>query len=253
MNKIICATAAFVYANAVAHAPEAVPGPAKGSADRMLVIGANQMPLLPPAAELRKMQNMSTIKADDGFSPVDDDPERVRQFMNDLETVKSHQSSAAEATAFAEALTSGKAIATAPVTVANLNDLKLGFSAAAVRSGRLIGASPQGTLVNGAWTGVERYFRIEGSGYSRVSETDMAASGGMFYMNKGAVNTTVAGKPAISIVFRGEQGRTVEEVLWVNGGKLYKVTYAPDLQAGRNGMMKANSAVSATSLATELR
>ena len=62
----------------------------------------------------------------------------------------------------------------------------LGFNAAAIRSGKLIGAAPQGTLVNGKWTGVERYFHIEGSGFSRVSETDMAASGGMFYMNKAA-------------------------------------------------------------------
>lgn len=253
MKKIIWPAVAFVYASAFAQAPEAMPGPAKGSTDRVLLVGANQMPLPPPPIELRKMQNMSTMKADDGFSTVETAPERVHQFMNDLEVVKGHQSSAAEATAFAEALKSGKAIPTAPVVVNSLGDLKLGLSVAAVRSGRLIGAAPQGTMVNGAWTGVERYFRIEGGGYSRVSETDMAASGGMFYMNKGAVNTSVAGKPAISIVFRDDQGRTVEEVLWVNGGKLYKVTYAPDQQTGRYGMMKTNSAVSALSLASELR
>ena len=252
MNKIICAAAAFVYASALAQAPGVMPGPAKGSTDRVLLVGVDQMPL-PPPAELRKMQSMSTTKADDGVSTVDKDPERVRQFMNDLEVVKGRQSSAAEATAFAEALKSGKAIPSAPMVVNSLDDLKLGFSTAAVRSGRLIGAAPQGTMVNGAWTGVERYFRIKGGGYSRVSEIDMAASGGMFYMNKGAVNTTVAGKPAISIVFRDDQGQRVEEVLWVNGSKLYKVTYAPDQQTGRYGMMKTNSAVSALSLATELR
>jgi hypothetical protein len=75
----------------------------------------------------------------------------------------------------------------------------------------------------------------------------------MFYMNKAAVNTTVAGKPAISMVFTDDQGRRVEEVLWVNGPKLYTVTYAPNLQSGRYGMTKANTAISAFALATELR
>jgi hypothetical protein len=144
-------------------------------------------------------------------------------------------------------------VTTAPIIVSSLTDLKVGFTPASVRTGKLIGVSPQGTIVNGAWTGVERYFQIEDGGYSRISETDMAASGGMFYMNKTAVNTTVAGKPAISMVFIDDQGRRIEEVLWVAGPKLYKVTYAPKLQPGRYGMMKANTAISAFALATELR
>jgi hypothetical protein len=193
------------------------------------------------------------MKADDGFSTLDKSPGHVRQFMNDLALVKGQQSRAAEATAFAEALKSDKALPTAPVVVSSLDDLKLSFTASAVRSGRLIGAAPQGTIVNGKWTGVERYFHIEGGGYSRVSEIDMDASGGMFYMNKAAVNTSVAGKPAISVVMINEQGQRVEEVVWVNGAKLYKVTYAPDQQPGRIGMMKTNPAVSALSLAAELR
>lgn len=251
MKNLICAAATLAYSSAFAQAPQAMPGPAKGSADRVLLVGADQMPLPPPAG-LRSMQNMS-MRAEDGFSTVDKSPEQVRQFMDDLELVKRHQSSAAEATAFAEALKSGKAIPTAPVVVTSLGDLKLGLSPATVRSGKLIGAAPQGTIVNGKWTGVERYFHIEGGGYSRVSETDMAASGGMFYMNKAAVNTTMGGKPAISVVLTDEQGQRVEEVLWVNGGKLYKVTYAPDQQTGRYGKMKMNSAISAVSLATELQ
>ena len=178
----------------------------------MLLVGANQMPLPPSPAEPRKLQNKSMMKADYGFSTADRSPEHVRQFFNDLEVVKGHQSSAEEAAACAEALKSGKAIPTVPMVVKCLGDLKLGSSALAVRSGKLIGAAPQGTIVDGKWTGVERYFHIEGSGYSRVSETDMAASGGMFYMEKAAVNTTVAGKPAISVVMTDDQGRRVEQV-----------------------------------------
>lgn len=253
MKKLFCTAATFACASAFAQAPQPMPGPAKGSTDRVLLVGASQMPLPPPAAELRKMQNMSTMKAEDGFSTVDKSPEHVRQFMNDLELVKRTQSNAEDATAFVEALKSGKAPPTAPVIVKSLGDLKLGFSTAAVRSGRLIGVAPQGTVLNGKWTGVERYFHIEGGGYSRVSETDLAASGGMFYMNKAAVNTSVDGKPAISVVMTDELGHRVEEILWVSGRKLYKVTYAPDQQPGRYGKMKSNLAVSAVSLALELR
>ena len=220
MKMLLCTAAAFACAGAFAQAPQPMPGPAEGSTDRVLLVGANQMPLPPPPAELRKLQNTSMMNADDGFSTADRSPEHVRQFMNDLEVVKGHQSSAEEATAFAEALKSGKAMPSAPMVVKSIGDLKLGFSVAAVRSGKLIGAAPQGTIVNGKWTGVERYFHIEGSGYSRVSETDMAASGGMFYINKAAVNTTVAGKPAISVVMTDDHGRRVEEILWLNGSKL---------------------------------
>ena len=158
------------------------------------------------------MQSLSRMTADDGFSTLNNDPEHVRQFLNDLEIVKTNNSTGQEAAAFAEAIKSGKAIPTAPIVVKSLEDIKLGFSTVNVRSGKLIGAAPQGTIVNGGWTGVERYFHIAGSGYSRISETDLAASGGMFYMNKAAVNTTVAGKPAISVVMTDGQGNRVEEV-----------------------------------------
>lgn len=253
MKNIFFAAAAFAAASSVfAQQPPKYPGPT--GKDRMLLLSPDQMPLPLPNAELLKMQGASLSKADDGFSILDKSSDKVRQFFNNLEIVKTSQSSTPqEAEAFAEALKTGRAMPTAPMVVKSLEDLKVGFNPASVRSGKLIGVAPQGTIVNGKWTGVERYFRIDGSGYSRVSETDMAASGGMFYMNKSAVNTTVAGKPAISMVLTNDQGHRIEEVLWVDGGKLYTVTYAPDQQPGRYGMMKTNSAVSALSLATELR
>lgn len=71
MKKIICAAAAFACAGAFAQAPVAMPGPAKGSTDRVLLVSGNQMPLPPPPAELSKMQNISVLKAEDGVSTVD--------------------------------------------------------------------------------------------------------------------------------------------------------------------------------------
>lgn len=237
---------------ASAQEPPKYPGPA--SKDRVLLFTPDQMPLPLPKAELAKMQAASMSKADDGFSIENKSSDKVRQFFNNLEIVRtSPAANEQNAEAFATALKTGRSMPTAPMVAKDLRDLKVGFSPARVRSGRLIGASPQGTIVNGKWTGVERYFRIEGGGYSRVSETDMAASGGMFYMNKSAVNTKVAGKPAISMILTNDQGHRVEEVLWVDGGKLYTVTYAPDQQSGRYGMMKINNAVSALSLAAELQ
>jgi hypothetical protein len=250
MKSMFCITVAVASTAAFAQSPPTWSAPT--SKDHVQLVGPGQMPLPLPKSELQKLQ-ASTAQADDGFSSLSNEPDRVRQFFNNLEIVKGHQASAREAESYAQMITSGKSVPTAPLVVSNLTDLKVGFTPAALRTGKLIGVAPQGTIVNGAWTGVERYFQIEGGGYSRISETDMAASGGMFYMNKTAVNATVADKPAISVVFTDDQGRRVEEVLWVNGPKLYTVTYAPNLQPGRYGMMKANTAVSAFALATELR
>jgi hypothetical protein len=250
MKKVFCVAFTVASAAAFAQAPPGLPRPT--GKDHVQLVDPGQMPLPLPTAELLKLQS-SMVKADDGFSNTSTAPGRVRQFLNNLEIVKGQPASAREAEGFAERMISGQGTPTAPIVVKKLTDLKIGFTPANVRTGKMIGVSPQGTIVNGAWTGVERYFEIEGGGYSRISETDMAASGGMFYMNKAAVNATVAGKPAISMVFTDDQGQRIEEVLWVEGRKLYKVTYAPTLQSGRYGMMKANTAISAFALATELR
>lgn len=254
MKNIICIGLAFASASACAQSLPASPQPTGN--DRVQLVGPTQMPLPLPTAELQKLKasaSQSASKADDGFSNLSNEPDRVRQFFNNLEIVKGLQATPQEAENFTRMIERGKSTPTAPLVVRHLADLKVGFTPAAVRTGKLIGVAPQGTIVNGAWTGVERYFQIEGGGYSRISEVDMGASDGMFYMNKAAVNTTVGGKPAISMVFTDAQGRRIEEVLWVNGPKLYTVTYAPTLQSGRHGMMKANTAISAFALATELR
>lgn len=250
MKYILFISLAVAWTAAFAQSPPTWPRSARH--DHVQLVDLGQMPLPLPKSELQRLQG-PTAKADDGFSNLSNEPDRVRQFFNNLDIVKGQHSTAREAESYAEMIASGKPVQTAPLVVGNITDLRMGFTPVSVRAGKLIGVVPQGTIVNGAWTGVERYFQIEGGGYSRISENDMAASGGMFFMNKAAVNATVAGKPAISMVFTDDEGRRVEEVLWVNGPKLYTVTYAPNLQTGRYGMMKANTSVSAFALATELR
>ena len=196
MKHIIYTTVALACASAFAQAPELMPGPANGGKDRVRLVGVHEMPLPPPPGELARMQSQSKTKAEDGFSALQKEPARVRQFMNEMEIVKGAQASAKEVGAFAVAIGSAKKILNAPTLVQSLGDLKLGFTPAAVRNGKLIGAAPQGTIIKGSWTGVERYFHIVGAGYSRVSETDLAATAGMFYMNQAAVDPHIPGRPA---------------------------------------------------------
>lgn len=151
-------------------------------------------------------------------------PNRVRQFIDDLATVRK----------------AGAALPAVPAVAGRLEALRLGFSPAVVPRGTLIGAAPQGTLVDGAWSGVERYFRLERAGYFRVSETNMAASGGSFHMTRAAVNAAVGGRPAISAVFADEKGMRIDEVLWIDGARLTMVTFM-------------GSHASALALARELR
>lgn len=69
-------------------------------------------------------------------------------------------------------------------------------------------------------------------------------------MMKEAVNTRVRGKPAISRVFTDDDGQTIEEVVWVDGGKFYMLTFGPDIMPGTNA--KAAAHVTAHTLAQEL-
>lgn len=132
----------------------------------------------------------------------------------------------------------------------DLSKLKIRFKPKALDRGTLIAAAPSGTKINDIWTGVDRFFQIQGAGSVRLSEVDLAASGGKFYMMKEAVNTRVHGKPAISRVFTDDDGHTIEEVVWVEGGKFNMLTFGPDVSPGTKA--KAAAHITAHSLAQEL-
>jgi hypothetical protein len=218
--------------------------------DFVQLVDIEQLPFGAPKAELDKARAKlhSILKAEDGFSSIEEAPETIRQFMNNLELAK-HLAAAPANAALAKSSVSLRA----PVIFKDLSELELGFGPAVLNKGVLIGAAPSGTMIGNAWTGVDRYYRIEGAGHARLSESDMKPTGGMFYMLKSEVNTSIGGKPAISKVFTDEAGVRVEEVLWVRGSKLYVVTFAPEMQPSRYGKSKANPRISAVSLASELR
>lgn len=220
---------------------------AKHTGGQVEFVSIDKMPIPVPPSELQKAKRVSAAKAADGFSTIETSPQTVRQFLANVDLVTSL------ADERATALKMGSRPLKAPQVVRNVSELKLGFKTAAMHRGELIGASPQGTIVGDAWTGVERFYRIAGAGIVRISETDLKATGGRFYMLKDAINTQVGGQPAISKVFNDGEGRTVEEVLWVQGHKLFMLTFAPDMENGRFGLAKSNVRISANSLAQELR
>lgn len=229
-------------------APPAVDG--KNGGDRVQFVGVEQMPVPIPRSEMERVQRAKgkSEKAEDGFSMLERSPDKVRSFFNALEIAKT--SAAPPPPVMTK---QGKPALVAPVVYKDLTRMKLAFAPAQVSKGELIGVAPHGTMIKDAWTGVERFYRIDGTGYMRLTESDMGLTGGMFYMIKSNINTSVGGKPAISVVFVDDGGQTVEEILWVNGSKLYTLTFAPEMSQGRFGKVKENARVSAPSLAQELR
>ena len=140
-----------------------------------------------------------------------------------------------------------------PEAYKSLSELNLTFTPSTFSQGELIAVVPSGTLIDNAWTGVERFFQISGVGVVRLTEFDQAASKGKFYMLKDAVNTDVHGKQAISKVITNGN-KKIEEVVWVNGKKLYTLTFGPNTSPEDGGSKSKATApdISALSLALEL-
>lgn len=106
-------------------------------------------------------------------------------------------------------------------------------------------------MIGKKWSGVERFFEVDGGGRMRLTEFDMGATNGKFFMLKEAINARVHGKPAISKVFRDSAGQTVEEVVWVNGPMLNILTYSPKVQEHRQ--TSTSTHISAYSLVQQIR
>jgi hypothetical protein len=218
--------------------------PSPVQSDRIRIVGVRDMPLPLPPGEAERAARIGASRADDGFSAKEYSPEAVRQFFNSVDFVKAGLGN--------ERRDASRDVLD-PRVQKDFRDLHLSFVPAVVGRGTLIGAAACGTLVDGRWTGLERFYRIDGAGYLRLTENDLNATGGAFHMIKNAINTTVGGKPAISVVFTDGEGRSVEEVMWVDGGKLFTLTYGPDVQTVPQGKEKLNPRISAAGLAQELR
>jgi hypothetical protein len=223
-----------------------VTNPQLATKDLVEFVGIEQMPVPIPQTEAEKTKINSAAKAVDGFSSVEKSPELVRGFFRNVNDAKARIADGAHPSTERE-----KGFMRAPEAHKDLSTVKLSFKPAIFAKSKLVAAVPSGTLINDAWTGLDRFFEVAGIGVIRLAEQDLGASQGKFYMLKEAVNARINGKPAISKVFVDENGQFIEEVVWVSGNKFYMLTYGPQLISGTKN--KAASHVSAHSLAQELR
>ena len=169
----------------------------------------------------QKNSEQAITKAADGFSNLVTDPEIIVQFDRNLAT-------ALDLVAVATAAGPLRPFSgNTPQAHPDLSATRLTFKPAAFKHGTLLAVAPSGTTINGAWTGIDRYFRLPGNGTVRIAEIDMTATGGSLRMHRHAINTRIHGVDAISRIYVGDAGRTVEEIVWVRQGKLFTLTFAP--------------------------
>lgn len=207
MNKLFILIAALSSSGAFAQSNDAPPAQ-RLPGDVVQTVTLDKMPIPLPPGEGEKMKKKSTVVASDGYSTVETAPEMVNAFKQHVLAAKTYvaRQDAAKAK-------TGKADPNIPDVHKDLSKLKTTFKTKALPRGRLVAASTNGTQVADTWTGVDRFFEIDGAGSVRLSENDLAASGGKFFMMQEAINSKVHGKPAISKVFLDDKGQGIEEVL----------------------------------------
>lgn len=241
MNKIIAIICALSASNVAA---QQYAGPSRGDgSDRIEIVGLENMPVPIPPTEADKMKTAVSVRSADGFSAVEFAPDTVQSFFNSFTTARTIASNSGPNT--------NPQRRVSPTAYKNLSDLSLTFQAGRVPIGKLIAVAPSGTMIGKKWSGVERFFEVDGGGRMRLTEFDMGATNGKFFMLKEAINARVHGKPAISKVFRDTAGQTVEEVVWVNGPMLNILTYSPKVQEHRE--TNTSTHISAYSLVQQIR
>lgn len=241
---------ASVLTLASAHAADQGPGGSTPmsppGAPFELVPGVN-MPMQAPPGEMEKLRSLP--RAGDGVSFLEKSDDQVKQFYERTRAAGKYLEANEQPQA-------GSAQGRPPVPhlVRSLAALRLTFRPADLRRATLLGASPSGTIVDGRWTGVERFLLIPNAGTAVLTELDLPASNGKLMMREEAVNTRVGGQPAMSKVIVDNSGATIEEVIWMKAGISYHLVYGPDMVAGPNGRKdKSAPRVAARSLARELR
>jgi hypothetical protein len=238
MNRLIGIFLVFIASNVFAQASNVAINKGATGGDLVEFVNAEQMPLPIPKGELEKLKKTAfSPKSVDGFSPIEKSPEEVSGFFLQLNAAKAQLANQSQRNAQVQ-----RGAPQGPEVHKDLSTLKLAFKAASFGRGTLIAATSAGTIIDAGWTGVERFFRVEGEGVTRVTEYDLGATKGKFYMLKDAVNTRVNGKSAISKIFTDDDGQTIEEIVWVDGNKFYMLAFSPDVVAGNAAGTKSKIA-----------
>lgn len=201
------------------------------------IVNVEGMPLTPPPGEIAKHQKNSYTKAADGFSTIENDAEKVKNFFLHVKNA-------------ADSLKDQKKNKTRK----DITDLEILFKASHHAKRNAIAAIPIGTSINDKWTGAEQIFKLDAAGTVRLTEYDLSASQGKFFMLKDSINTQINGNPAISKIFIDENGQSIEEVVWMTGSIFHMLTYASDTVYGGTGVRtKIAGQISAHSIAQELQ
>lgn len=258
MKKMMLLCAAFTTFNATAQiatpSGAALPPPlgrVVNDGKVFEVTSVENLPMKPPEGEIEKMRDSFKAKAADGISHLEKSPAKVKEFFE-------HHKAAVGYLVANEARKAqpnvAKASAPVPEVHKDLTPLNLSFKPVHFPRAKLLSAAPAGTIVNGKWTGVERFFSIPGVGIASLTEIDLAATKGKYSMLKEAVNGAVNGAPAISKVFMNELGDSVEEVIWMNANVYSRLTFGPDVVSNASGAKtKATRGLSGLSLAQEMQ
>jgi hypothetical protein len=225
--------------------------------DLLEIVSVDRMPLQIPQTEIENLKNGLTTKATDGFSAVERSPGTVKNFFLHLNAAKTSLVNKQQNNfrAPTKAMNSPEVSENfSPEIYKDLSALKLTFKPAIFTRGELLVASSAGTNIKNAWSGMDRFFHVNGAGVVRLTEYDLGPTNGKFFMAKEAVNTYIKGKPAISKIFTDETGQSVEEIVWVSGSIFHMLTFGPDVIEGRTGTKQKNVPyISAVSLAQELQ
>lgn len=88
MKIVISTFFAFTASTAFAQAPNAVEKIAPDG-DFVKMVGVEDLPIPPPKVVMDRMRRTAGAKADDGVSTIENYPEIVRQFYNNVDFAKS--------------------------------------------------------------------------------------------------------------------------------------------------------------------
>jgi hypothetical protein len=172
----------------------------------------NMLPLPEVIALNDRMYNKNI--AEDGFSRLEKSSIEVENFFNQINEVKRQ----AKISLFLKNKKN-------KLVYEKLSDFKLTFKPFEFNKGRSIAVIPSGTIINNAWTSVERWFELP-SGIVKLEESDFEASGGKIFMIKSDLNTKIRGKEAVSIVLKNNNA-SLEVVSWVENNMSYTLTFQP--------------------------
>lgn len=228
---LIAVASAFVIGTALAQLPT------KSKSDAYEIVTVDTMPIPPPSREVQRAKARTLAIGRDDRGHGEEDVQRVANFYSHFETVvraRGNDSSRSPAET-SEDLRAGR-------VYSDLSELKLATTPAIFTSGTLVAATPAGTMQEKGWTGVERFYQIDGVGKVRLTQYDLGLTGGKFYMMKEYINSSVRGKHAISKVFVNDNNQSIEEVVWVSGSKFFMLTFAPETPAKREDIQSTQAA-----------